>query len=36
MYKRADDNSKTGAKVAGQMPVSTPSKLTGAEDQTPA
>jgi HK97 family phage major capsid protein len=35
MYKRADDNSKTGAKVAGQMPVSTPSKLTGADDQTP-
>ena len=35
MYTRADDNSKTGAKVVGQMPVSTPSKLTGAEDQTP-
>ena len=31
MYTRADDNSKTGAKVAGQLPVATPSKLTGAE-----
>ena len=31
MYTRADDNSKTGAKVAGQVPVATPSKLTGGE-----
>ena len=31
MYTRADDNSKTGAKAAGQLPVATPSKLTGGE-----
>lgn len=31
MYKRADNDTKTGAKVAGQVPFASPSKLTGDE-----
>lgn len=32
MYKRADNDTKTGAKAPGQMPAAAPSTQTGAED----